>query len=589
MADFNGHLLDPPFGYPLPADPYPATPRAGWNAEWGMFWNGNPQSFTSWNTEWGFDWDSIKRGFALRRNETVDRDIPVLSGIFNDRQPYIPTSRNITGYNAGSFSDIFYNRVVVEPLFIDFGSLTGNAQSEFVVWNAYFTNANLQTIQENGFGTGLEFSGELLPKTFLPLEEITYTVDASLNGPPVIDATLVFDFTTPDAIQRTVSFTGSRIVFLPLIYRDSMTERLEWDTDILNSYNGKEQRIMNRVQPRQFLDIEGFIPTEITRSFENLLYGWRGRFWAIPIWQEARGGSDINAGESIINVDTMYGDFRVGSLVGIWQDQDTFDIANVINITDGTLSFDRGINRDYVDPIVFPVRLARMTAAPVRTTTGYNAVLSTNLQVTDNVSLETSASDEQYDGEDVFLEIPEAPSGTTIDDNYETRIDLIDYSTGAIEQVLPWDNQRINRTFTLLKEGLEEIWNCRLWLHRRAGRLRPFWMPTFEDNMKVLTTTFIADNFFIEPENYASQGVDRRNIIFFFNDDTHSIVRIIDTNTNDPERTQITIVPPLNREGADISSVSFIGLKRLASDRISIRWLQNNVAIFTIPIKEIIS
>lgn len=515
--------------------------------------------------------------------------VNTVHGSWVNNQPISLRGANFSGAVAPGVNSVFYNRILVEPIYIDFGSIVSEQSREILVFNGYLQQQTLNSIDENQFDSGMSLNGETPPSVYAALEEKTYTLNVTVAGSPQIDASIDFNWTAL-GLEINVAIVGSRIVLLPIIFRSRVVESLVWKTDNIVAYDGGEQRIRVRRAPRQQLRVEAYLDRIERNHVENLLVGWRKRVWAVPMWIEARKTSGaIIQGDTIINVDTRFGDFRVDSLAVIWESPTKYDVFQIGGLTDSTITLLRGVNDDYAAPFIMPVRSAYMTRDPIRVASGYDAILNADLEVTDNIAFDPDASDIQFLGEDFYDVVPlYEENGEGLEDSYEYRIELLDFGTGIVQRYSPWDHIKIGRKFDLILEGLEEIWNHRLWLHRRAGMLRPFYMTTYENNLFLLTEGNIGDTFEAYQNSYADQGSERNHIAFKKISDGSYVFRTVTGVENLPSgNISVTMDSAINIDSSDIDEISFIGLKRLSSDRQSLTWMPNNVALSNLEIKEI--
>lgn len=508
----------------------------------------------------------------------------VLSGGLTNNLPVEQIPKNFTGYLGGSYSDIFYNRILIEPVNIALGNVIAAQNREIKVFNAFFIPQTLTDVTQP-IGQGLTLTGLLPPpdRVFTALQERTYTLSVSLIGPPTINADYVFTFLALAPI--TVSVNGSRIVIIPYYARAPSSESLLFATDVLKSRNGGEQRIKLRDKPRQQFRLKAGLNTDQLNKAKNLFYGWRGRLWALPVWSEARIIATVSEGDTVLNVDTLYGDFRVGGLAMVWASPDNLDVFIIESLTDTTITSERGINGDYLNAVFTPVRNARLLGNPRVNTNGSTGFLQANYEVTDNVSLPTTASAEQFNGNDVFLDEPLA-TPVFIPDNYVRNVEVIDFTTGLIEIHDPWVDTKINRRFKLVLENLQDAWEFREWLHRRGGRQRPFYMPTFENDIIITSVGTIVSSFTAKNDNISTQATARIHIAFKMTSGSWLLRTILAIVPSGGEIT-ITIDTAINMDRSDIEYVSFMGLQRLTSDKINFRWLANCVAEVIVPITEI--
>ena len=507
---------------------------------------------------------------------------------YTNNLPIDMPANSLTGFKAPTLTDVFYNRLSVEPMNIDFGILVSTQSRYITVWNGYLSQSiDLDDILLSGF-EGMELVGDTPPLTFLPMEERIYELQATTNGPPTIDGRITFDWEA-GFVDNYVYIIGIRIVMYPYLYRPDMIENLEWLTNVLTSKDGSETRQSLRESPRQKFSIKSFIQVSEQARADNLIYGWGDMTWAIPIWGEGRHPTSVvNELDETIAVDTRFGDFRAGGEAVIWQNERAYDLFTIVSFTDDEIVLDRGISFDFnLNSIVCPIRIGRMSKEPKRVSKGHNAVLSLIFESDDNICFATSASPTVFLSEDTYLDQPDKPGGNTFKDTYFKELNIVDYKTGMVTQYSPWDYTKIGRAFLVTLEGLEAIWNFRLWLHRRAGKQRPFYMPTYENNMRVAGTGNMATSFTIWNDENQIQAEARDHIYIKMKDGTEYLRTVIDIYNVDDDQTMVTIDTAISRNKEDVDYISYMGLKRISSDRIQLKWKANDIVECVVPIKEV--
>lgn len=550
----------------------------GWGARWGENWGGNP--------DWNINNPLPGSGFLV--TDAYPSSAPG-SGTYTDNRPIPLRESSFSGSSSGGYADVFYNRIVIDPPAVDFGSVVTDQVQTFRVWNAYFTQQTMDAVTETDFGTGLVFSGQTVPSAFGALEEREYTLTAEKLGPPTIAAALTFGWAAavPDV---DLPISGNRVLLLPVVFKDNMTEALQWSTDILTSWDGQEQRVRRRLAPRQRLNVEAFLTASELRRIENLIYPALTSSWAVPLWFESRTADTTPlAGDTIINVDTRYADFRVGSLAILWAGPQTNDVVQIDAKTDSTLTLSSQLPNSYSSPpIVMPIRTARIVGQPQRIFSGFDGGLQVSLEVTDNIVLPTSPSASQFLSEDTWEEEPLKIGDQGAEDSYFQDITTQDEGTGVVQLNTPWDFTQIARRFDLLFEGQQAAWEFREWLHRRSGRLVPFYSPSFEPNFILTSSGTITTVLNVENDGYDLDRIGRDHIVFRLTDGTFKYRTITNSEIlpGDTE-VQLTITPALNKTTAEIDEISFAGLKRLTADTASLTWLQNNVLSVTLSVTEI--
>ncbi len=489
------------------------------------------------------------------------------------------------GVFCPAYAAIFYNRIILTPNPLQIGNIVSDQSLNISVFNAFFTSSTLDDIIESNV-EGITLTGPALPTVYSPLQEIIYDVDVEVDsGPPTIDGTYLFDFEA-GIDDILVSLTGARVLPLPYLFQAGMLESLNWHTKIITSNDGYEQRLKLRSSPRQEFGFNIAIPMGLIASLDSLLYGWRGNNFGLPISSECRPStSPTSASSPNVDVSTDYGDFRVGSLAMLYNSPTDFELIEILSFTASQIVATNNISKVFsTGTLVAPVRIARLLSDPIRSTTGDKQRLAARFQVIENTSLSVAAAPEQYKGLDVYLEEPLTLQEFATD-TYHTRVDTVDFGTGALDTFTPWLKTKIQRTFGLQFDNLEDIWNYRLWLHRREGKLRPFWMPTFETNFTLLSTGSLASTLLVANEGQFGLTTERDDLAI--NTTSGWLFREMVTIVEVGDDLQLGLDSPLSIDASEVVYISFLGRKRLSSDRLEIAWTGNNTGNASVPITEI--
>jgi hypothetical protein len=370
----------------------------------------------------------------------------------------------------------------------------------------------------------------------------------------------------------------------PLWPRAPMSETLEWVTDVNLSEDGSEDRGQMRVNPRQSLDMSFFVPLSLQPLVTNKLYGNRTRQWLVPFWPHVQLLGAVDAGDWSITVPTPYADFRDYSLLLLWQDPlkwqvlgiDRVTDANTIAITQPTVALDKAY--------VMPLRRGFLSRTPERRFTGHNASLQLSFTIEDNAALMVSAPT-QYLSNDIYTE-PGLLDGSRSTEEMVGRLDLFDEDLGRVSYSGSWLFNRPLRTHRMMGDGLEEAWDIREWLHRRAGRYRAFWQPTFEADLKVTSTGALTTALSVRSDDYIRHAGDRSHIAV----ETAAgwLAREITNAVQISEDVvQLTLSSSLVIDASAILRVSFLGLRRLDADRVEIEWIGGQVCSVSVPTVEI--
>lgn len=492
-------------------------------------------------------------------------------------------SETVTLSRSWSYANDFYNRIHITPSKVNLGNLTSTAAISFEVFNGYFTPKNLTSITTTG-ANGMTLAGAAAPMVFHALQSEMYQVGVSVDGPPDINEVFRFLWSTPSD-TAFLNVTGRRIVVFPYISDESTKEVLEWKTQVLQSYNSTEQRVRLRKHPRQSVSAQYPIQaSEMTRAL-NLLYGWLASRWAVPFWAEAQQSADLLSGFTTIAIDTTDIDIRYGSAILIWETPSKNVTAQVIGFTDSLVTIEKPILQDFTKPWIVPIRIGKTKGHAARHTTGYTGTIEIDFEFTDNWSLGLGTNPAQYLGEDVCYDRI-LKEGEFVKDTLISRLDVVDFG-GVIQTSSPWLYTKTRRPFSVIAQGLNEVRNLREWLHRRAGKLKPFWMPTFENDLRSKHVGTILSSMTIQDDGYSLYASDRKHILISTKTGATFIRAIIGFTDIGSELLQIELDSNLNFDASEILIISFMSLYRIDSDRIELNWMPNYTVKTVFPVLEI--
>lgn len=507
-------------------------------------------------------------------------------------------SESLSGFSLHSYREDWFNRIHYiwydpdnpldyTPAFFRLGVLAGAVTKTVLIWNAWGITRTLEDITPNDM-TGITIPGLVAPSSWIAYQQKTYDVVITLDGPVTIDSSLTFDWdgTTSDDTDSII-LEGSRVLTIPFPFKAPIKESLEWKTQLMVSNNGTEQRIRLRSAPRQSIDADAPVSYGDMALAENMLYGWRAKYWGVPMWMEAQKVTTVAAGATSVVVDTTASDYRVGSFIVLWCNTRQNSAFEIDAIFPGYVTLVTPTDQEYIAPWVMPLRYGRFTGTPGRDTNGYNASLDFKFEMQDNIDLAPVAP-AQYLSNDIYYD-PIFMSGQKLKDSYNTRLDIVDYGTAAqAAMYAPWLRSQITRPCSVTLQGLAAIWNFRKWLHRRAGRLRPFWQPTFENNLWVEQTGTILGSLRVKNDMYREMATDRSHIAIQKTDDTWLPRRVLATAVDaDPDYTVLTLDSNLNIQPSQIRMVCFLGLKRLDADRVELQWTNNRVVRCSFRVVEV--
>jgi hypothetical protein len=513
-----------------------------------------------------------------------------VGGALTNTQPITEEETALTGSVAPTFVGDYYNRLHFSSLSYDMGNVIGAAQRTLEIWNAYFQPRTLNSIDESGT-EGINLTRPTPePAQFRALEQKPYTFDVTTEGPGIINAVYTFTF---DSSTALVSFEGSRITAWMWGPNGAALERLEWKTDVITSYDGTEQRIALRSEPRRYFEWDVMLTDGDRRKAENVLYGWQARVFGIPVWFD---GTDLTAqaltGATSISLETADRDYHAGGLAMITISADAFEIFEIDGVTGGGLDLVRPlINSWPAGARVYPVRLARMAdQVKLQRFTGAASYGRLRWQCVD-ASEWTPATETTYLGFPVLSQAPNWVSDVTSE--YMRKMQWLD---NGISEVAAEDESGVPtflQSHRWLLDGRSQVAAFRAWLYARRGRLSAFWLPSWSQDL-VLTASVgaLAVNIDVAHCNYTkhvASGIGRRDIRIELISGTVLHRRIISCVEVDANTERMTLSSNLGQivNPADVRLLSFMALCRNDADAAELSWWRWDVAEASINIRSI--
>lgn len=384
-------------------------------------------------------------------------------------------------------------------------------------------------------------------------------------------------------MPAVITATKGNLALLPLQPQAPATETLKWKTDVLQSHNGTEQRIQVRALPRQGFSYS--LPSqhsEVARTL-NLLYGAIREAHAVPVWTESQFIGVVAPGQVALTAVVDKYDFRNASLALLWQSPRQWQVleidtvgSGVLNLNSTTVSF----NAAYL----MPLRVGRISGSGKRKSNGYSAEHRLDFDIDDNVAFSPPIP-QQYKGQDIYYD-EILFEGTSIPDEVSRREDIADFELGLVSVRSPWLYSQIRRPYNKVLEGASEVWQFRQWLHRRAGRYRAFWQPSFENDLLLKSSGTITNTVRIEANDYLTWAQDRKHLAFLSNG-VWSPREVLSISQINPDLLELTLDSALNLAANSISRISYLGLKRLDTDNVELNWIGAGVCQVSINMLEI--
>ncbi|MEH6413891.1 hypothetical protein [Pseudomonas sp. CGJS7] len=475
--------------------------------------------------------------------------------------------------------DDFFDRIHVEPRVLNLGNVSSVQQRAIRVWNAYRARALTLTAAALTGGEGIVLTAPGVPPLpFAPMSERTWQVAVGTDGPPVIAATLAFQF---DGFgQIPVVITGQRIVawaFVPDWSR-GVLERLAWKTDILTSPLASEQRRGLRSAPRRSFDATMIVDGRERVLLDLAVFGWGGRTWALPIWPDGQWlAQDHALGVRVIACNPALRDFRVGGLVQL-RGRTAFDVevAEVEMIGAATITLRHPTTRAWPrGSRLYPVRTARLTEPPKITRLSDRAAsVSVRFDVVEACDWPAITDAPTYRGSPVLAQRPD--ESETLSDGWQRALLTLDNDFGRPSLLDPADWAATVQTHRWRMHGRAERAAMRSWLYTLRGRQRAVWRPTHADDLTlqatVAGTATALDVAHVGLARFAGLRAGRRDLRIELRGGVALHRRITAAVALDDDIERLTLDAPLGVDvrPRDVRRICFMALSRGDSDEAEI-------------------
>lgn len=487
------------------------------------------------------------------------------------------------GSAVRAFFDDYYFRIHVTPARIDLGNLVSAQQREVRVWNAWPSRPVTLTDVVVDADSAIAVSGQGAPPlTLNPLQELTWQLSVGVIGASVIDTDVQWLFAGDPPLA--VHITGNRVTAWTWApnWAKGVTERLEWLTLLERGFNGNETATPLRETPRRSWEFSPIAEGTDRQRLEAMLYDASSRTWAVPVWPDSSAlAVDIAAGAASIPVATTGLDYHVGGLVMLLgRDAAHFETVEIDTVSANAITLARPTLGAWpAGTPIYPARTARLDTWP--TLNRYTTRLvdaGVRFIGTDASDYPAALPATLYRGVPVLETRVEWSDNPTT--SYGRDVTLIESATGVVQvdddTGLPWPVQ----SHRWQVYGRAERSDLRSLLYGLAGKANRIWLPTWQDDLYPMAPAAgaLIDVAHCGYTAYLHGQPGRRDIRVELADGSVLYRRITASTelSGTVERLQVDSAWPATLAVADIQSISYLGLCRLASDAAEISHLTDS-------------
>lgn len=534
----------------------------------------------------GVQFSPAIEGFASVDNSPPVQQYDRAEDRFGEMANNLPISEveeTTVGWRMPTFLDDYYFRVHVKPGIIELGNLLSTQVREVEVWSAYLEPQLLSDIDQVGTDGIILTQPQNPPTYFAALESRTYVLNISTNGSPVINALYTFNF--PDD-QPTLTVTGRRVVVWPFIPQTEHRETLEWQTDVLPSFNN-EQRLALRTAPRQAFSHEFQLDTYQFSKAKAIATQWAHRVYGIPVWAEATRVGPLLAGTTELMLDTSGADYRDNDIVLVWESDTHFVAAENLQVLSDRIVLKLPLEDSYQNAYVAPLRFARTPQGMSFRRNAHDiTVANATFQVVQNKDLGAAVGYPQYRGKDVLTDRTILVSD--LNERISRSVDEFDNGSGpiAVDIKNSWVSSAKAITFDTLTRA--QRWAARRWIHSRRGRQKAFWLPSWNPDLILLEDVGpTGAALTVRPIGYPLYyGV--KDIMVQLKNGSRVFARVLSgsVDSNGNEVLSLAAQVGTGFTVADVELICFMSHVRLNTDRVEIRHTYAGRATTVVPVME---
>lgn len=278
-------------------------------------------------------------------------------------------------------------------------------------------------------------------------------------------------------------------------WKEGVTERLEFLTDVLRASEGAEQRRCLRPTPRRTLEAD-FLLTGPERTFYDLFTNrLGGGEMMVPLyWDIAAITNAVVAGSTTrLNFDNTYREFEVGLAILTGKTALDYEVVEITGLDAGGANLAEETARSWpVGSKLIPLRRAVIDDAgtPTHATAGVAAV---TIRFAFQGPQAWDPGDDPspiYAGRPVFLDEPNWVD--TLDVVYDRDTVRLDNNLGSLYQVDPTGRANLGQSHRWFLPGRQRLAEFRDLIYRHKGRAGSFWLPTFKADLRLASPALAA-------------------------------------------------------------------------------------------------
>jgi hypothetical protein len=266
-------------------------------------------------------------------------------------------------------------------------------------------------------------------------------------------------------------------------WKDGVTERLKFKTDVLASVTGVEQRRKLRNSPRRDIEAKYVVYRNTRRLYENLMNGPGGALFHVPVpWEKWNITAAANPGDTTLIVAAVASEITSGSTIMLWASPLQFELLVVDENEFDALSLSTSVQGTWpAGARVYLTKVCALTGAMQgqrHADDAFDVTLTFETREPNDFPAITPAT--VWNGYPVFAVRPNDQRDSTVE--YTRMLAMWDNQSGIPTQVDVGQQAFRVQAVEFMLVGWVALAAWRSFLYFMCGRWRPFYYPTnFQD------------------------------------------------------------------------------------------------------------
>lgn len=491
----------------------------------------------------------------------------------------------------------FYYRMIPSKTLYNFGIITGDKSEKFYIFNGYDYEVHVSSVTLNGL-TGIEIVPEKggYPISIPPYRSRYMRIQLSANGSAVLNGSFTLHFSNGDSL--TMHIKGSRLILwnFPPNWNEPLSEQFEYKTDIITSYNKKEQRRGFLTQPRRKITYTSAPHDGLIMQLRNLLYGWQDKVFMMPLWwQPAKLARRAVTGATELHL-SGFEDFdfvQNGSMV-LWKSPEYNEVLEIDNITNGVVRLGAQLNLPFEEgATVYPAVIVRispeMILQVVTSSVGVVEIEANVVQQSLKFRMPEKQATTTFNGIEILDKKPNWADD--VSETYNATIDELDFGYGVRDYILRDVPSLMQKEMNFVAKSYSEILWWKAFIQRQKGALKSFLVPTHtidakleNDVLKGQSTFQFRDDYFSTVVRYTKDKqylrVKYGEMVYYF-----TIIGV----KNEDNRAIVEIKEPVPETifASKVESISYLQRMRFAGDAVQIEYITRTVANISLTLQQV--